>query len=222
MLPKPEKTKKINKNLLGDAEITQESEEVVAAKRLKTKRRLVLLSLCLTVGLSFVFWSFRHIKNFLNSPKDFSFHPAFSFQLPKINLNKTSSPKNTSSDSEIQDFLKNKNWSVISIFINKPNQPSFISNFDQSSFQFNPDQFTSIKKTDQSLINLNLPQGLLFQEKLTSSNGISYQNLISLPSSQLLINIIIPNISDIESVKPNLSQLVDQLYWYSVSRLSSE
>lgn len=222
MLPKPEKTKKLNKNLLGDAEITQESEEVIAAKRLKTKRRLVLLSLCLTVGLSFSFWSFRHIQNFLNSPKEFSLHPNFNFQLPQINLNKTSSKKNPSSDSEIQNFLKNKNWSVISVFTHKPDQPSFIFNFDKSSLQFTPDQFNSIKKTDQSLIGLNLPQGLLFQEKLNSNNGISYQNLITLPSSQLLININIPNISDTESVRPDISQLVDKLYWYSVSQLNSE
>jgi hypothetical protein len=222
MLPKPEKTKKINKNLLGDAEITQESEEVVAAKRLKNKRRLVLLSLCLTVGLSFAFWSFRHIQSFLNSPKDFSFHPNFNFQLPQINLNKTSSQKNISSDSELQNFLKNKNWSVISVFINKSNQPSFIFNFDKSSFQLTPDQFNSIKKTDQSLISLNLPQGLLFQEKLTSNHGISYQNLITLPNSQLLINISIPNVSDAESIRSDLSQLVNQLYWYSVSQLNLE
>jgi len=220
MLPKPEKTKKLNKNLLGDAEITQESEEVIAAKRLKTKRRLVLLSLCLTVGLSFAFWSFRHLQNFLNSPKDFSFRPNFNFQLPQFNLNKTSSKKNTSSDSELRNFLKNKNWSIISIFINQSNQPSFVFNFDQSSFQFDPDQFTSIKKSNQSLISLDLPQGLLFQEKLTSDNGIFYQNLITLPSSQLLINIKISNISDTESVKPDLSQLVNQLYWYSVSQLN--
>ena len=220
MLPKPEKTKKINKNLLDDAEITQESEEVVAAKRLKTKRRLVLLSLCLTVGLSFAFWSFRRIQSFLNSPKDFSFRPTFNFQLPQFNLNKISSPKNISSDSELQKFLKNKNWSVVSFFISNPNQPSFTFNFDQSSFQFNLDQFTSVKKTDQSLISLDLPQGLLFQEKLTNNNSISYQNLITLPNSQLLININIPNISSIESVRSDLSQLVDQLYWYSISKLN--
>lgn len=222
MLPKPEKTKKLNKNLLGDSEITQESEEVIAAKRLKTKRRLVLLSLCLTVGLSFAFWSFRHIQSFLNSPKDFSFHPNLNFQLPQINLNKVSSKTNTPSDSEIQNFLKNKNWSVVSIFINKPDQPSFIFNFDKSSLKLTPNEFSSIKKTDQSLIGLNLPQGLLFQEKLTSNNGISYQNLITLPNSQLLINITIPNISNIESVRSDLSQLVDQLYWYSVSQLNSK
>jgi hypothetical protein len=222
MLPKPEKTKKINKNLLGDAEITQESEEVVAAKRLKTKRRLVLLSLCLTVGLSFAFWSFRHIQSFINSPKTFSLKSNLNFRLPRINLSRTTSSSNLLSDSDIQNFLKNKNWSVISIFIHKPDQPSFIFNSDQSSLQFNPDQFSSIKKTDQSLIGLNLPQGLLFQERLTNNNGISYQNLITLPNSQLLINITIPNVSDTESIRSDLSQLVDQIYWYSVSQLNSK
>lgn len=222
MLPKPEKTKKLNKNLLGDAEITQESEEVIAAKRLKTKRRLVLLSLCLTVGLSFAFWSFRHIQIFLNSPKDFSFHPNFNFQLPQFNLNKTNSNTNTTSDSDLKNFLKNKNWSVFSVFVNKLDQPSFAFNFDQSSLQFTSGQFDSIKKTNQSLIGLDLPQGLSFQEKLTSNNSILYQNLITLPSSQLLINVEIPNTSDVESVKPDLSQLVDRLYWYSVSQLNPE
>lgn len=221
MLPKPEKTKKLNKNLLADSEITKESEEVIAAKRLKTKRRLVLLSLSLTVGLSFAFWSFRHIQNFLNSPKDFSFHPNFSFQLPQINLNKSSSNTKTTSDSNIKNFLKNKNWSVISVFINKPDQPSFVFNSDKLLTQINLDQFDNVKKTEQSFIGLSLPQGLLFQEQLTSDNSISYQNLITLPSSQLLINIIIPNTSDVEPIKSDLSQLVNQLYWYSVSQLNS-
>lgn len=221
MLPKPEKTKKINKNLLGDSEITQESEEVIAAKRLKTKRRLVLISLCLTVGLSFSFWSFRHIQSFINSPKTFSLKPNLNFHLPQINLNKTTSSSNLLSDSDIQNFLKNKNWSVVSVFVNKLDQPSFIFNFDKSSLKIDPEQFTSIKKTDQSLISLNLPQGLLFQEKLTSNDGVFYQNLITLPNSQLFINITIPNISDTESTRSEISQLVNQLYWYSVSQLNS-
>ena len=222
MLPKPEKTKKLNKNLLADSEITQESEEVIAAKRLKTKRRLVAISLCLTVGLSFAFWSFRQIQNFIHSPKNFSFKPSFNFQLPQINLNKTSSNQKSSSDSNLQNFLKNKDWSVVSAFINQIDKPIFSFNNHDLLTSTTFDQFTSVKKTNQSLINLNLPQGLLFQEILKFDNGISYQNLINLPNSQLLIIIKIPNTSNIDSVSSDLSQLVDLLYWYSVSQLNTD
>lgn len=222
MLPKPEKIKKLNKNLLADSEITKESDEVVAAKRLKSKRRLILISLGLTVGLSFVFWSFRQFQSFVNSPKTFNFHPSFNFKLPEFDFTKDSSQnQNSTSDIDIRNFLKDKNWSVISFFVNQPNQPTFSQNADSSSFESDVNLLSSLNKPDQSQINLNLPQGLLFQEKLTQNGFLLYQNLITLPSTQLFISIKIPNAS-LNDNQSNLSQLVDMLYWYSVSQLSSD
>ena len=222
MLPKPEKTKKINKNLLADSEITKESDEVVAAKRLKSKRRLVLISLSLTVGLSFIFWSVRSVQSFINSPKTFNFHPNFNIKLPEFNLKKDSSKnQNLTSDTDIRNFLKDKNWSVISFFVNQPNQPTFSQNADSSSFESDVNLLSSLNRPDQSQINLNLPQGLLFQEKLTQNGFLLYQNLITLPSTQLFISIKIPN-ANLSDNQSNLSQLVDMLYWYSVSQLNSD
>lgn len=222
MLPKPEKSKKLNKNLLGDAEITKESDEVVAAKRLKNKRRLILVSLGLTVGLSFVFWSFRQFQSFVNSPKTFNFHPSFNFKLPEFDFAKdSSSNQNLTSDNDIKNFLKDKNWSVVSYFVNQPGQPTFSQNVDSSSFESEVNLLSSLNKLDQSQINLNLPQGLLFQEKLTQNSFLLYQNLITLPSTQLFISIKIPDASLTDN-QSNLYQLVDMLYWYSVSQLNSD
>lgn len=220
MLPKPEKTKKLNKNLLADAEITKESDEVIALKRLKIKRRLILVSLTLTVGLSLIFWSFRQFQSFVNSPKSFNFHP--NFTLPEFNFHKNSSSnQNSASDLDIKNFLKDKNWSVTSFFVNHPDKPTFSLNFDSSSSESDINLLSSLTKTDQSLISLDLPQGLLFQEKLTQNNFLLYQNLITLPHTQLFISIKISDTS-LTNNQSNLSQLVDMLYWYSVSQLNSD
>jgi len=221
MLPKPEKTKKLNKNLLGDAEITQESEEVIAAKRLKTKRRLILISLGLTVGLSFVFWTVHQVQQFSQSPKSFNFHPQLSFSFPKFNWGNTSH-QTLFSDTDIKNFLQNKNWIISSTFTNNLNQPVFSFNSSNFPLQTEINQLLTIKKTDQSLISLDLPQGLLFQEKIDNENSLSYQNLITLPTNQLFISIKIPDTSSLDQIKSDLSQLTNMLYWYSVSQLSSD
>jgi len=223
MLPKPEKTKKLNKNLLEDSEITKESDEVVAAKRLKNKRRLVLISLGLTVGLSFVFWSFRSIQTYVESPHSFNFHPKFNFHLPQINFKtKTTSYSSTSSDTELKNFLENKNWSVSSSFVAPNLKTVFSFNSGSISPEIETQSLLSIEASESSSIELNLPQGLSFQEEITESPYLIYKNLITLPSSQLLILVSAPEVSSLDQIKNDLSHLVDLLYWYSISQINSQ
>lgn len=214
MLPKPEKNKKIN-NLLDKSETVAENEANISRQR-QSKRRLVLISLLLTAGLSLFFWIFHNIQNFIDSPPSVNFD--FKFNLPGINF-KTSTSKNLS-DSEIKQFLASKNWPVSVAFKSNPSNLIFQSNQSLNNLDQVISELSKIKPTDNSLINLNLPQGLSFQEKIISDNNLTYQNLISFPGDQIVISVIINNTDNLESVKSDLSDLVDSLYWYSVSYLN--
>lgn len=214
MLPKPEKNKKIN-NLLDKSETVAENEANISRQR-QSKRRLVLISLLLTAGLSLFFWIFHNIQNFIDSPPSVNFD--FKFNLPGINF-KTSTSKNLP-DSEIKQFLASKNWSVSVAFKSNPSNLIFQSNQSLNNLDQVISELSKIKPSDNSLINLNLPQGLSFQEKIISDNNLTYQNLISFPGDQIVISVIINNTDNLESVKSDLSDLVDSLYWYSVSYLN--
>jgi len=212
MLPKPEKNKPIN-NLLTDSSITIENKAEISQKRLESKRRLILISLILTAGISLIFWTVRFTQKIINSPPSFSFN--LKFNLPKLNFKTTS--KTNFSDSEIKKMLESKNWSVVAVFISNISTPIFQSNYS-SDINSTVLDISKIKTSTQSLINLDLPQGLYFQEKISTSPGFVYQNLISLPNNQLVISVISPT-DNIESVKSELTSLVNSLYWYSVSHL---
>ena len=215
MLPKPEKNKKINRNLLEDAQITQESEEVLAQKRLKTKRRLILISLICTAGISLTFWTIRTVQGFIASPPSFKFD--FKIELPKFSSSSKSSSKTNFSDAEIKKIIGDKNWSVGVVFKSNPSNLIFQNN-SSADFSSVIDNLSKVKPSEESLIGLNLPQGLTFQEKIDSLNNINYQNIINLPSNQVVISITTDS-NSLESVKPEIVSLTESLYWYAVSHL---
>jgi hypothetical protein len=212
MLPKPEKNKSIN-NLLADSKITTENQAEISQKRLKFKRRLILISLILTAGISLIFWTVRFTQKIIKSPPSLNFN--FKINLPKLSFKTTS--KTNFSDSEIKKMLASKNWSVIAVFTSNISTPVFQSNYSSDINSVVLD-LSKIKTSTQSLINLDLPQGLSFQEKISTSPGFVYQNLISLPNNKLVISVISPT-DNIESVKSELTSLVNSIYWYSVAHL---
>lgn len=218
MLPKPEKNKKIN-NLLDKTGATPENDVEVARKKIQLKRRLVLISLILTAGLSLSFWVFRTAQKIIDSPPSFNLN--FKFNFPKINF-KISNSKSNSSDSKIKQLLTSKNWSASVVFKSNPSNLIFQSNSSSENFDQIISELSKIKPSNQSLINLDLPQGLSFQEKIITDDNLIYQNLISLPSDQIIISIQTNSHYDLESIKSDLSSLVNSLYWYSVSCLNQE
>jgi cytoskeletal protein RodZ len=219
MLPKPEKNKK--KLIIdSESETSKVSDPQLAQKRAKTKRRLVLLSLFLTVGLSFIFWSIKHVQKLLASPPKINFD--LHFKLPEFNKN--ISIKETNSSSDLDKYIKSltENWAVYVSLVSNPKVSIY-----QNSPGFNLDSIPSIvtnlsstKSSSQSLVNLNLPQGLLFQESLDSNKSFVYQNIISLPKNKLLFLIKIDNPKDIDQAKKELPILIDKIYWYSVSKIN--
>jgi len=217
MLPKPEKNKK---KLItdSDSENSKVSDPQLALKRAKTKRRLVLFSLFLTVGLSFIFWSIKNIQKIIDSPPKINFN----FQLPKFNKNISS--KKTNSSADLDKYLKTltENWAVYVSSVSDPKVSLY-----QNSPIFNLDEIptivthlSTIKSSSQSLVNLNLPQGLLFQESIDSTKNIFYQNIVSLPTNKLLFLIKLDNPKNLDQAKKELPLLIDQIYWYSVSKIN--
>ncbi len=214
MLPNPKKTKKIP-NLLTDQDTNLESESEAFQKRLLLKRRLILISLLMTAGVSLVFWGFRTIQKIIRQPSQIN----FKIELPKLNL----SSKTDSAVTQLDKFLLpdyQSNWSVISVTTSRFDQPIFSQNYDNFNFNQTVEDLSVIKPASVSLIDIHLPQGLSFQEKVFNKNGLTYQNLISLPSESIIISVFIDQADSLEQVKSQLSVLVESLYWYSVKHLN--
>ena len=218
MLPKPEKGKKINNNFLSDSEITKESDEVIAAKKIKTKRRLILISLICTAGLSLVFWTIRGVQSFVDNPKQlsFNFHPNFNFKFPSIKFTSNNTPSKISS-SNLDKFLSAKKWSVAVLNSNHLSQPIYQYNYADNNINNIVVELTKLKPIESSNIISGLPEGLLFQEKITtSSNPYTYGNIVTLPGKKLIF--IIKDSSNSPTFSQEVSQFINQAYWYSISQ----
>jgi len=215
MLPKPEKSKKLT-NLLAEDKASTESEAEISQKRLLLKRRLILISLLMTAGISFIFWSFRAAQKIIHQPPQFN----LSFKFPRPNFSLKNNPSTNQTDIFVLSDSQSS-WSIASVAKSRPDKPVFSHNYNNFNFDQTMTSLSFLKPSSSSLINLQLPQGLTFQEKTASeNNSLIYQNLISLPSDTLLISVLIPQAQDLESVKSQLSSLVESLYWYSVRNLN--
>lgn len=221
MLPNP-KNKNIN-NLLPNIENQGPSEAEINQKKLKNKRFAIILSLFLTVGLSFLFWSFKKIQYIIKSPPSFNLN--FKINLPKISIN-NHFIKNKSDTTRLQKFFQtsSEKWSVLVFLDSNFSQPIFEYQSDliknQNDYSEISQKLSQIKPSSQSLINLNLPQGLVFQEFFNHNQNLDYQGLISLPSHKITILIKINQPKNLDQGQNNLPQLVDLIYWYSVSFLN--
>lgn len=215
MLPKPEKGKKLNNNFLSDSEITKESDEVIAAKKVKSKRRMILISLFCTAGLSLVFWSIKSIQSFTASPHPLNFN--FHFKLPEFNFKTNTGTKTSTSisASDLDKFLSDQKLSAIIFKKNDLNNSIYQFNFSNSNITNFISELSKTKSTETSNIISGLPEGLLFQEKLDTSSGLYGLN-VNLPNSQ--ITFIIQDNNKSENFNQNISSFINQAYWYSVSQ----
>ncbi len=219
MLPNPKNNKNIN-NLLQNPQEPAVDEAQVNLKKLQVKRKIIISSLILTAGLSFIFWSYKSIQSLVSSPPKFNFN---------INLPKFSIPQNTSTttsnSTELTKFIKKSpaNWSAFVSLDTDYSKPVFEyqSTLLTTDNKIIPivDKISAIKTSSQSLINLSLPQGLSFQEIIESSNGIYYQGLVHLPKNKILILIKNNNPISPSQIQTEVSTLIDQLYWHAVSFL---
>jgi hypothetical protein len=219
MLPKPEKTKKLNNNFLSDSEITKESDEVIAAKKVKSKRRMILISLICTAGLSLVFWTIKGVQSFIENPQQlsFNFHPNLNFKLPSINFTPINTSSSNISANTLDKFLSTKKWSVVILNNKNLSQPIYKSNYPDSDINDFVAELSKLKAIESSKVVSGLPEGILFQEKLNaSSTPYTYGTIITLPSSKLIF--IIKDSSNSATFSQDISQFINSAYWYSISQ----
>lgn len=215
MLPKPEKTKKLNNNFLSDSEITKESDEVIAAKKITSKRKIILISLVCTAGLSLLFWTVKNIQSFIASPHPINLNLHFNFKFPDIKFGLKSKSSANISDTNLNQFLSDRNWSAI-IFKNYDLlNPVYRFNFSNSNIDDFISELSNSDSTETSNIISGLPEGLSFREKIDISQHIYGLN-INLPDNQLIFIVIDNNQS--ETFPQDISSFINQSYWYSISR----
>lgn len=213
MLPKPDKSKKKFPSDEGEQIETKEERLAKDQKRLQKKRRFIIISIILTVGLSLSFWTYRSIKNFLNQPH--SSNSNIKINLPKLNLSK---PKGNDFDNEIQKSLSD--FQNISLYITDDNldnpfiwQQNESVIFKDQSIEEIKSKLDSLTPTDKSSLNINLPVGLTFQEIVSEKSGFDYFNQINLPGKKLLILIHLDN-------KQDISTLIESIYWGYVQQFN--
>ncbi len=203
MLPKPEKVKKTK-----SVEQLGLEETISAVDRLKHKRRWLFLTLIATIGLSFLFWSYRAIRNLIVNPPVFPTSISLSSSTPSLS---------SQIDSRIGSLLSSVsgwsvslssngqlvNWSQNLVNINESNSDSIISKLMES------------KDKPKSNISEKLPQGAtLIESSQSPSDSTVYQLLVLVPDHQILFVITSPQ--NFETSYPLISNLVSDLYWLAI------
>jgi len=195
MLPKPEKNKK--------TKIEQQDifEKINQEKNIRLKRNCLLISIFLTIGLSFLFYSFNRIQFWL---KNFS----FSYQkMPKISA---SNPINS-----VNDILKkdNNDWLII---VKTPT-----TYFSNKNKEISPDNYFSVLQestaSSSSLVSSVLPQGINYKQSIKDlESKYIYTTQIILPKNNFYIHIEISGLSDISQSVSKIPEIIKQIYWETV------
>jgi hypothetical protein len=211
MLPKVDK----NKKQFPQGQFPDKKPDPLSDKKsLKKKRRLILFSLLITVGLSLIFWTYRSVKTLLNKDQPIS----FKINLPSPNFNFNNKVKDKSKDfnKEMEKILSSTSNDLAlyitdnspdKVFIWQKNQQSIFTKKDLASIK---NEINSLQPSSKNSLNLDLPQGLTFQE-INDSNQYFLQ--INLPGRKLLILI--------SSNQPqNFPSLIQSVYWNYIESLN--
>jgi hypothetical protein len=197
MLTKNELNQK--KGKLADQSASEGQTDTTESQSRK-KRHLLFISIFATVGLSFMFWSYRQLSAIMQSPIP-------SFNLPSISIPSTP----TSLDSIVDSILKNdvNKWNV-SVYDGQVfNWPQNTNNFDYESVL----KSLNAQKKSSFIIRDYLPQGLTIYEQYSElPSGLSLKALVVTPKKDILL-VISSQGHDIASAKALLPKLVSDLYW---------
>jgi hypothetical protein len=213
MLPKPEKIKKN----APTAEQPDLFDSVDQAVKIKHKRRFIIISLILTVGLSVGFSVYRSSKTFLTTHRFSDIKFDFSFKLPELQMSNLE-PGSGNLDKDINQIISrdSNSWSIYVKNISPTKTPfNFSKNWQESEYDF--DQLTNDLSQTQfvknSLIQTSLPQGAQIQEVLRQRNNfLEMAYLITIPKQQILMIFQINGQKSDES-KQLVSKLADKFYW---------
>lgn len=191
MLPKPEKNKKISSEQLDLTKTISEDDKI------RQKRRILIIALILTFGISFSFWIY-------NSLKKFSF-TSIKFSPPKLDL-----PRFSFSDSFNPSFkLDSNSWSIYF----STNNFTWSKNYDLSTPAPIISDLQKLSPTKDSLVKSALPEGAEIREKtIDKTDSFEVQSLVTVPQKQILFLIKVSG-SNLEASKPLIPGVASSLYW---------
>jgi len=206
MLPKPEKNKKVAET--SGSENPQ--DPAVLAKKLKNKRRLVLITIIATVGVSVIFSTYRFCKDFIDQRKVSNF--SFNFKIPNINI---SSQKNLSIEPDIKKNM-GSSYEESSFYIGIASPSSVIwkkdsqNNFDSQTIDNITQKILKLPPSKSDL-SKQLPEGIVVQESLSNKDSFDYQTVITTPKQKFLI--IIQSPQNDSNLEDSLPIMINKIYW---------
>lgn len=200
MLEKREKVKKSSQLPLEEKDSGPSPEEI-----LRAKRRLLIILLSLTIGLSCLFWLYRNIRHF-------QFPSLSIFSLPTF-------PSQEVDDlSEVSQLIKadSSSWSV---YFKPQNFSAFTINPDSSFSDSYFDKQIALLQKDKAnsgLITKSLPEGTKIFDRLTETNSqLIYTALITVPDNSIIFHFKINGQNIVES-KKIIPQIVEIYYWSTI------
>jgi hypothetical protein len=198
MLPKPQKNKKTK---IEQQDIFQKINQ---EKNVRLKRNYLLISIFLTIGLSFIFYSFNQIKFWFNN---FTFS---SHQIPKISV---SNPINSASNILKKDT---NDWLIIvktpeTYFINKDKEIDTHDYFDS---------LLENTISPSSIASSLLPQGINYRQSIKDlESKYIYTSEIILPKNSFYIHIEISGLSNLKDSISKVPEVIQKIYWATVPLL---
>jgi hypothetical protein len=216
MLPKPEKNKKATQSNEQLDLVEVLSKENKVAK----KRRLTLILLILTVGVSTGLWIFRTCRYYIDS-KTF---PKVSINLPQF---KTGSIKKFSFGNLNSDItaLTNKDGNKWEIYVKTISNSQVPFEYNQSFQDLTKieDTLGNISKTPvsfNSLTQKNLPLGTEVRELVTNQNNtMELNSLVTVPHVRILY-VIKVNGDNLNEAQKNIPLVIERIYWHIMNLTS--
>jgi len=177
-------------------------ETVSKDDKVKSKRRLLIILLSVSIGLCFVFWIYHSFKYLLTSPPQISLN----LSLPSF------APGSASLSSDLQTLLS-QNKSITALYLRRtsPDQDLKFHNltFDTATLFA---QLTGSPVKNDSPNSSQLPQGVTYREMFGQISGTPYFSaLIDTPDHQVFI--VMQTSAPIDSLKSVLPSLVSLSYW---------
>jgi len=193
MLPKPEKIRKIKS--LKQLDLV---DEISTKDRVRTKQRWLFITLSLTIGVSLIFYSYRHFRL-----------PSISIPVPKLSTNTTITPS-----FNIDNPDKN-NWSIYvssADFIYQKDFSDVIAIDDGINFlnQAAPDQ--------KSFLYEKIPKGVTVRQ-IISPNVSKYKGYfrLTIPNRDIYILFDITG-ANLDNSAKLIPGVVETIYWHLVGR----
>ncbi|HEX8923862.1 MAG TPA: hypothetical protein VF828_03960 [Patescibacteria group bacterium] len=211
MLPKPEKPSKKNSQSSEQLDFV---ESISAEDKVKKKRRSLIFFLCITIGISLAFWTYRSVKSMFAAHQ----YPQINFNLPAIHpdLSSMSVTKPANLGEVVAPFIK-KDPNHWSIYVEIPeNHYKWSQNLNLTDIDIKATQNELLKQlpSGSSVLSGVLPSGVEVRQ-LINRTGVyhNYYFLLTIPKKRIYLLYQVSGNSG-DSLDAAVSELSGQIYWY--------